>query len=72
MAHSDLPQHCSYSNCCQFLQSAEDPYPTKDCLALPLYFTADRQRLVTRINVPCVGKPEKWVQCGAALFLKQM
>eukprot|EP00117_Sycon_ciliatum_P036543 scpid1236/ scgid27488/ Cytoplasmic dynein 2 heavy chain 1; Dynein heavy chain isotype 1B len=53
-------------------KSAEDPYPTKDCLALPLYFTADRQRLVTRINVPCVGKPEKWVQCGAALFLKQM
>ncbi|XP_035681617.1 cytoplasmic dynein 2 heavy chain 1-like [Branchiostoma floridae] len=47
-----------------------DPYPEEEVIQLPLYFSADRDRIVNQVKVPCGGNQDQWVQCGAALFLK--
>ncbi|XP_066286377.1 cytoplasmic dynein 2 heavy chain 1-like isoform X1 [Branchiostoma lanceolatum] len=47
-----------------------DPYPEEEVIQLPLYFSADRDRVVNQVKVPCGGNQDQWVQCGAALFLK--
>ncbi|KAI1893942.1 hypothetical protein AGOR_G00128840 [Albula goreensis] len=52
-------------------QSASGCYPPEECISLPVYTSAERVRLVTNIEVPCGGNSDQWVQCGAALFLKQ-
>ncbi|KAG9335283.1 hypothetical protein JZ751_005463 [Albula glossodonta] len=51
--------------------SASGCYPPEECISLPVYTSAERVRLVTNIEVPCGGNSDQWVQCGAALFLKQ-
>ncbi|CAF4415162.1 unnamed protein product, partial [Rotaria sp. Silwood2] len=43
---------------------------TREIISLPVYFSADRDKIVTRLNVPCGSDKDKWLQCGAALFLK--
>lgn len=50
-------------------KSAPDAYKEGEHLLLPLYFAADRVRVVARMAVPC-SNLDKWVQCGAALFLR--
>ncbi|KAG7470921.1 hypothetical protein MATL_G00119020 [Megalops atlanticus] len=52
-------------------QDASGCYPPEECISLPLYTSAERVRVVTNIEVPCGGSPDQWIQCGAALFLKQ-
>ncbi|KAM7436007.1 Cytoplasmic dynein 2 heavy chain 1 [Porites harrisoni] len=47
-----------------------DPYPENDCISVPIYYTADREKTVTCFNMPCGGNQSRWTQCGAALFLK--
>ena len=47
------------------------PYPTHRSISLPVYFSAERERLVTCLDVPCGEDQETWVQCGAAMFLSQ-
>jgi len=49
-----------------------DPYPLDECLAVPLYYTLFRDRIVTQLNIPCGKEQDKWIQCGAALFLKNV
>uniref|UniRef100_W5MJK1 Cytoplasmic dynein 2 heavy chain 1 n=1 Tax=Lepisosteus oculatus TaxID=7918 RepID=W5MJK1_LEPOC len=46
-------------------------YSPEECISLPLYTSAERTRVVTNIDVPCGGNSDQWIQCGAALFLKQ-
>ena len=48
------------------------PYQPKECVSLPLYFSSDRYKLVTCLEVPGRGgsKNSQWIQSGAALFLK--
>ena len=53
-------------------QESTDPYPIDECIALPLYYTLFRDRVVTQLNVPCGTEQDKWIQSGAALFLKNM
>ncbi|XP_043928516.1 cytoplasmic dynein 2 heavy chain 1 isoform X1 [Protopterus annectens] len=53
-------------------QNASGPYSPYDCISLPLYTSAERDRLVTNINIPCGGNQDQWIQCGAALFLKNI
>lgn len=48
---------------------APDPYGIDETISIPLYYSADRDRIITRMNVPCGGSKSLWVQCGAALFL---
>ncbi|CAM4781010.1 unnamed protein product [Rotaria magnacalcarata] len=45
---------------------------TREIISLPVYFSSDRDKIVTRLNVPCGSEKEKWLQCGAALFLKNV
>ncbi|KAG2456324.1 DYHC2 protein, partial [Polypterus senegalus] len=52
-------------------QDARGPYSPGDCISLPLYSSAERLRVVSNVDVPCGGNTEHWIQCGAALFLKQ-
>ncbi|XP_074620352.1 cytoplasmic dynein 2 heavy chain 1-like [Acropora palmata] len=47
-----------------------DPYPASECISVPIYYNADRDRTVTCFNMPCSGNQARWTQCGAALFLK--
>nr|XP_014347414.1 PREDICTED: cytoplasmic dynein 2 heavy chain 1 [Latimeria chalumnae] len=51
-------------------QSANGPYPPEVCISLPVYTSAERNCVVTNIDVPCGGNHDQWIQCGAALFLK--
>ncbi|XP_041114512.1 cytoplasmic dynein 2 heavy chain 1-like [Polyodon spathula] len=52
-------------------QNASGPYSPEECIPLPVYTSAERVCVVTNIDVPCGGNPDQWIQCGAALFLKQ-
>ncbi|CAF5147091.1 unnamed protein product [Rotaria magnacalcarata] len=45
---------------------------TREIISLPVYFSAARDKIVTRLNVPCSSDKDKWLQCGAALFLKNV
>ncbi|CAF5134082.1 unnamed protein product, partial [Rotaria sp. Silwood1] len=45
---------------------------TRETISLPVYFNATRDKIVTRLNVPCSSDKDKWLQCGAALFLKNI
>uniref|UniRef100_A0A8C9IFY6 Dynein cytoplasmic 2 heavy chain 1 n=1 Tax=Piliocolobus tephrosceles TaxID=591936 RepID=A0A8C9IFY6_9PRIM len=51
-------------------QDACGPYSLDECISLPVYTSAERDRVVTNIDVPCGGNQDQWIQCGAALFLK--
>ncbi|KAM9321467.1 cytoplasmic dynein 2 heavy chain 1 [Gastrophryne carolinensis] len=45
-------------------------YSPEECISLPVYTSAERDRVVTNLDVPCGGSQNRWIQCGAALFLK--
>ncbi|XP_047126593.1 cytoplasmic dynein 2 heavy chain 1 isoform X1 [Hydra vulgaris] len=47
-----------------------EPYTPDECISLPIYYTMNREKIVAELNVPCGGNQQKWIQCGAALFLK--
>uniref|UniRef100_A0ABM5FWF4 Cytoplasmic dynein 2 heavy chain 1 n=2 Tax=Agamidae TaxID=81953 RepID=A0ABM5FWF4_9SAUR len=51
-------------------QNAYGPYSPEECISLPVYTSAERDCVVTNIDVPCGGSQDRWIQCGAALFLK--
>ncbi|XP_019521077.1 PREDICTED: cytoplasmic dynein 2 heavy chain 1 [Hipposideros armiger] len=51
-------------------QGSYGPYSPDECISLPVYTSAERDRVVTNIDVPCGGSQDQWIQCGAALFLK--
>uniref|UniRef100_A0A673TLY6 Dynein cytoplasmic 2 heavy chain 1 n=1 Tax=Suricata suricatta TaxID=37032 RepID=A0A673TLY6_SURSU len=68
----DSPSVSPVPTCCVgwICQGAYGPYSPEECISLPVYTSAERDRVVTNIDVPCGGSPDQWVQCGAALFLK--
>ncbi|CAF1020652.1 unnamed protein product, partial [Adineta ricciae] len=43
---------------------------SNEIISLPVYFSSTRDRIITRLNVPCGNEKDKWLQSGAALFLK--
>ncbi|XP_026049501.1 cytoplasmic dynein 2 heavy chain 1 isoform X1 [Astatotilapia calliptera] len=43
----------------------------EESICLPLYTSSERVKVVTHISLPCGANPNQWIQCGAALFLKQ-
>ncbi|NXA12552.1 DYHC2 protein, partial [Sapayoa aenigma] len=51
-------------------QDAYGPYSPEECISLPVYSSIERDRVVANIDVPCGGNQDQWIQCGAALFLK--
>ncbi|XP_077154625.1 cytoplasmic dynein 2 heavy chain 1 isoform X4 [Ranitomeya variabilis] len=51
-------------------QQSTGIYSPGECISLPVYTSAERDRVVTNIDLPCGGDQNRWIQCGAALFLK--
>ncbi|XP_053561557.1 cytoplasmic dynein 2 heavy chain 1 [Bombina bombina] len=51
-------------------QQSGGTYSPGECISLPVYTSAERDRVVTNIDVPCGENQNRWIQCGAALFLK--
>ncbi|XP_053312461.1 cytoplasmic dynein 2 heavy chain 1 isoform X2 [Spea bombifrons] len=51
-------------------QQSLSMYSPEECISLPVYTSAERDRVVTNIDVPCGRNQNQWIQCGAALFLK--
>ncbi|XP_034521541.1 LOW QUALITY PROTEIN: cytoplasmic dynein 2 heavy chain 1 [Ailuropoda melanoleuca] len=70
--HHDSPSVCPVPPCCVgwVPQGAYGPYSPNECISLPVYTSAERDRVVANIDVPCGGNQDQWIQCGAALFLK--
>ncbi|XP_033122293.1 cytoplasmic dynein 2 heavy chain 1-like, partial [Anneissia japonica] len=53
-------------------KDTSDPYSPSECISLPVYFSAEREKIVTKLTLPCGGNQELWIQTGAALFLKSV
>ncbi|XP_025088458.1 cytoplasmic dynein 2 heavy chain 1-like isoform X3 [Pomacea canaliculata] len=51
-------------------KESADSHLTGETISLPIYYDITRDRIVTRLDVPCGGNINQWLQCGAALFLK--
>ena len=41
-------------------------------LALPMYFSPNREQLICEVKVPCKGQTDRWILTGAALFITQV
>ncbi|XP_043189481.1 cytoplasmic dynein 2 heavy chain 1-like [Amphibalanus amphitrite] len=48
---------------------AEAKVPT-EVISMPLYMTQEREKVVVCLDVPCAGETGRWIQSGAAMFLK--
>ena len=48
------------------------PYDVSKTISLPVYFNNSREKIVTKLDVPCDGDHNKWLQMGAAIILKQI
>ncbi|XP_026115691.1 cytoplasmic dynein 2 heavy chain 1-like [Carassius auratus] len=72
-SHHDSPSVCAVPACYMawIPQSAMGSYSPDECISLPVYSSAERQRVVTSVQLPCAGDHDTWIQSGAALFLKQ-
>uniref|UniRef100_A0A4W3JMF3 Cytoplasmic dynein 2 heavy chain 1 n=1 Tax=Callorhinchus milii TaxID=7868 RepID=A0A4W3JMF3_CALMI len=68
----DFPSVSSVPTCYMawIPQNFTGPYSPDEYISLPVYTSAERDRVVTNIGVPCGGNQDQWIQCGAALFLK--
>lgn len=51
-------------------KDTQDPYAGEETISLPIYFDITRERIVSRLEVPCGGNISQWLLCGAALFLR--
>ncbi|XP_050986096.1 LOW QUALITY PROTEIN: cytoplasmic dynein 2 heavy chain 1 [Labeo rohita] len=72
-SHHDSPSVSAVPACYMawIPQSAMGSYSPDECISLPVYSSAERQRVVTNVQLPCAGDHDTWIQSGAALFLKQ-
>ena len=48
------------------------PYDQRRVISLPVYFNDSREKIITRLDVPCDGDQRIWLQMGAAIILKQI
>ena len=44
--------------------------PQHDCIECPIYYSPDREKLVSCLAVPCSGTPREWVLRSVAFVLK--
>lgn len=51
-------------------KDASMPYDERKVISLPVYFNNTREKLVTKLDVPCDGDHKKWLQMGAAIIMK--
>lgn len=52
------------------MQGSAQVYHPGETIHLPLYCTASREQVVVSLDVPCAGDQDKWIQTGAAFFLR--
>ncbi|KAJ8027756.1 Cytoplasmic dynein 2 heavy chain 1 [Holothuria leucospilota] len=67
------PSVCTVPTCnmAWVMKDTNDVYAASDSISLPVYFSEDREKIVTNLKLPCVSSErDRWVQTGAALFLK--
>ncbi|XP_071846316.1 cytoplasmic dynein 2 heavy chain 1-like isoform X2 [Apostichopus japonicus] len=67
------PSVCTVPTCnmAWVSQNSDDIYSSTDSISLPVYFSEDREKIVTNLKLPCLSSErDRWVQTGAALFLK--
>ncbi|CAI9737451.1 cytoplasmic dynein 2 heavy chain 1-like isoform X1 [Octopus vulgaris] len=51
-------------------KNVPDKSNTAEYISLPLYYSSQRDRVVTYLDLPCTSSdPNHWLQCGAAVFL---
>ena len=48
------------------------PYDERRVISLPVYFNSNREKIVTRLDLPCDGDHQIWLQMGAAIIMKQI
>jgi dynein heavy chain 2 len=53
-------------------KSSKMPYDENSVIPLPVYFNSNREKIITKIDMPCTDEPEKWLLMGVALILKQI
>ncbi|XP_067663541.1 cytoplasmic dynein 2 heavy chain 1-like isoform X1 [Haliotis asinina] len=53
-------------------KESSDPYSSDESILVPIYYSSARDRIVARLNIPCGGNQSQWLQCGAALFLRNL
>ncbi|GAB6032228.1 Cytoplasmic dynein 2 heavy chain 1 [Chamberlinius hualienensis] len=66
----DSPSFTSVANVTIGWTSDKKAKVEESLVTLPVYQTRDRQKVITCLDVPCIGDSDKWIQCGAALFLQ--
>ena len=58
---------------CYIGKQEMEPYPdAQGGLAVPLYYSVNREQLVCEVRMPCKGQLDRWVLTGAALFITQV
>ncbi|XP_063970614.1 cytoplasmic dynein 2 heavy chain 1 [Lytechinus pictus] len=68
----DSPSVCSVPPCsvAWVLKDTPNTYHASESISLPVYFTEQREKIVTHLVLPCGGEQDHWIQTGAALFLQ--
>nr|XP_032832089.1 cytoplasmic dynein 2 heavy chain 1 [Petromyzon marinus]XP_032832097.1 cytoplasmic dynein 2 heavy chain 1 [Petromyzon marinus]XP_032832104.1 cytoplasmic dynein 2 heavy chain 1 [Petromyzon marinus] len=68
----DSPSLCPLPACRLAWVPQDSPsiYRGGESVSLPVYTSVERDHIVTNVAVPCDGDIDKWIQCGAALFLR--
>ena len=72
---SDSPSVISLPDAyfCYIGKQEMEPYPdAQGGLAVPLYYSVNREQLVCEVRMPCKGQLDRWVLTGAALFITQV
>jgi len=71
-AKPDTPTVVPLPNCTvsYIPQNQDDPLPSSSSVVLPVYEGLDRSKLLTQLSMPCrPDEQDKWIMCGAAIFV---
>jgi dynein heavy chain 2 len=53
-------------------KEAAMPYDERRVISLPVYFNNSREKIITKLDIPCDGEHNKWLQLGSAFILRQL
>jgi len=70
----DSPTHATMPTCSLAWVPAQEKQTVVGSIALPLYFSSDRDKVVANLDVPCSGggsdgQEEIWLLAGSVLFI---
>ena len=61
-----------FKNYFLILKDGQMPYDERRVISLPVYFSNNREKIVTKLDVPCDGDHNKWLQMGVAIIMRQI